>query len=226
MKTGKISCVRVIVVCLLVSAAVMSSSTPSASCPELSLEARFLCAELGVKDNGDHHAIVVVDWGDGDVGYFDTFNGFGSFPHKYLKPGTYRIQATAYGCGTGEGVTNSITAEVQGAPQFNLDVVENGSSIQPATVDSVQPALIQRSTVDWGDGAPIAEFEWANCDPPGTLCAPAHVYATAGVYSIVIRNQYLTDSFGCSSVSTSSVQVTIGVPVQSQTWGAIKSLYR
>ena len=227
---------RILTACLVASIAPgISMPWPPSSyanelrtiCPELSLKADFLCVELEVKDQGDHHQFVQVDWGDGAVEWFDTFFGSGTFPHKYTGTGSYLIKVTAPTSCLGLGI-NQIMVQVQEPLSFSLVAFEVDNWIQPATWDSIETTSIQKSMVSWGDGTPFEEFQWTDCLMPGALCAPQHLYASAGVYTIIISNEYVPNQFGCQSIQTAHLTVTVDppTPVESATWGAIKALYR
>jgi len=204
-----------------------ASITPG--CPELSVTSEFQCVELTVRDNSIHHAFVEVDWGDGDVVWFDTFLGSGGFPHTYADSGTYHIFVTApSSCGGGGSAINSISVDVESAPTFDLMAVKLGTRIMPATGDAIQPERIQKSIVVWGDGTPVEEFQWVDCLGPGNLCTPDHLYASAGTYVISVLNEYGPDNFGCSSKRGSLLTVAVDAPtpVKPSTWGSVKALYQ
>jgi PKD repeat protein len=205
------------------------TSGTSNSCPGLSLVTNFLCVELEVLDNGDHHVIVEVDWGDGTAGIFDTFNGQGSFPHEYATPGTYLIEAIDYyGCGGSAPVVNTIECVVTAAPSFNLAPSISGRAVRLSTADLIERDRIAASTIDWGDGTPIELFQWGACPDTTTICTPEHIYATDGTYTVQVINEYLPDSFSCFSTVGSAVPINIGspTPVRHRTWGKLKALYR
>ena len=85
---------------------------------------------------------------------------------------------------------------------------------------------LRRFTIDWGDGTPIEEFGWIGCKE-SVLCAPRHDYASAGVYTITTRIEYLNAFERACYERTATPRAVIGTPspIQNSTWGAIKALY-
>ena len=200
-------------------------------CPELSLETTFLCVSLTfIVAGATHHGFVVVDWGDGTSDWPDCVGGgspcLGRVPHTYAAAGTYTITVTALtGC---PGGINSIVADVSASPEFPLYPKSAGGSwIQPATTDPLDIAKLRRSTIDWGDGTSIEEFEWVGGEA-GELCGPRHDYALPGEYTIVARVEYLGAWGGTCYERVGKFDAVVGTPTatESRTWGGVKALYR
>jgi hypothetical protein len=231
---------RFVVACLLAAYALgpLPATTPEnvypvsagPQCPGLSLETTFLCVFLAFRIDGvSLHEFVEIDWGDGTVEWADCPGGvvcWSMVSHTYAADGAYTITATAItGC---PGNTNTVVAQVHASPEFPLYSESQGENwIQPATSDPLEIVKLRRSTIDWGDGNPIEEFEWISCKE-GVLCVPRHDYASAGVYTIEARIEYLDAWEGTCYERVATLQATIGpqTPVQNTTWGAIKTLYR
>jgi len=192
-------------------------------CPELSLETIFLCVNLTYRFGGMSHEIAVIDWGDGTETWVDM--GRGTDPHTYAAEGTYTIIMTPH---SGCSGWNSIVADVYVAPELPLHAESQGEDwIELATTDALELDKLLRSTVDWGDGSPLQEFEWASGEG-GVLCTPRHDYAGPGEYAIQVDLEYRSSTVGSCYEREATFQAAIGTPtpVHTSTWGGIKALYQ
>lgn len=196
----------------------------------ITVKSAFLCVTLTVTAPGDMHTWVSVDWGDGTVDEWEelacTPGCKGYLSHTYAIEGTYIVTVWESHLPQGTGSTRSLN--VDDSPEFTLYSYAEGEDwIQLATNDSVYTATSPKSTIDWGDGGAIEEFNWDNCEGGG-FCTPRHDYAVAGEYLIVARIEYLDFRGSTCYERVAIFQATIGTssPVRNSTWGAVKSLYR
>ena len=231
---------RHVVRALVVTALVVSSATLTAHpvsgsgspCPELSLETTFLCVSLTFTvSGGSKHEYVVVDWGDGTSDWLDCVRVGGGpcdgrAPHTYAAGGTYTITVAALtGC---PGSSTEVFADVHASPEFPLYAKSAGDNwVQVATDDPLEITKLRRSTIDWGDGTPIEEFQWVG-DEGGEICAPRHDYESPGEYTIIARIEYLGAWQDTCYERVGTLDAVVGdqTPAESTTWGAIKALYR
>lgn len=177
----------------------------------------------------DGEAYVGIDWGDGCEGgggcYWPPTCCSGSDSHVYDCPGTYTISVYAYFDVMPPGLIGRGTVAIPPLPGFGLVVTSGGSNeVHLETADAINQSKIIESTVDWGDGTPIQQFTWTSCSD-STRCLPLHTYSHLGEFDIVVVNRY---GGACPFERSDGVRVSIDTltPVESQSWGAIKALYR
>lgn len=212
--------------CLVVTA--VPSRGESAPCMELSAETVFLCVDVTYNASGGsipRHDAIVMHWGDGTETWLDLSPG--RYPHTYAAPGTYTITMQPItGCGAGSAL--SIYVEVDDAPDLPLVVVSQGASqVRVLTTEPPITSVPLRSTVDWGDGSPVEEFEWAGCGE-NAFCTPPHYYVDSGEYEVRVRIEYIGAIEQPCYERETAVVASIGpsTPVRRSTWGAIKALYQ
>ena len=227
---------RIVATCLLtvagftavVEATPANDAAAASSCMGLSAQPMFLCVNLWYKNGGGsipRHESVMLHWGDGTVTWVDMAQG--TVPHTYAAAGHYTIvMEPLSGCGAGSSM--SVPVQVQAAPELPLVVLPQGlQQIRVLTTEQLDTGQTLRSTIDWGDGAPLEAFEWTGCTET-TLCTPPHDYADPGEYTLRVRVEYIGAWEGACYEREATLQAVIGVatPVHTATWGAIKALYR
>ncbi len=176
-----------------------------------------------------------INYGDGfsetiDIGLQDSCWDFVNtveveLAHEFTCPGEYVV--TLYAMGVGGEATTQWTVLVS-APVFELSVSGAASADLPAEIsvqtrDDVRFDTISTSVVNWGDGSSPEEFVWIL--QQGTYLSPAHTFTESGVFLVTVTNNYTGEN--CTHSESSSITVTAGsvTPVETTTWGRIKSVY-
>lgn len=141
--------------------------------------------------------------------------------HTYGCPGTYQV--TAGGFSGWEHCEGPLLVVDAGEPAFALSTEVSDGAVVLATSDDMNLTRVVVSGVDWGDGTDVVGFEWTENN--GIHRTPAHTYDSPGHYTVTVVNSYQGER--CSFVQTSTTEVQWGVktPVESATWGRVKTLY-
>lgn len=180
---------------------------------------------------------IQIDWGDGTNYYrcepcfsYPYCNGVDDIAfiladeeHVYTCPGSYEIRvSTPYNACACEPVLATVTVGAAEPARLAPVYADNGRTCKLYAVGNLLLGYVVSSTIDWGDGSPVASFTWR--DDHYGLETPYHAYTMDGEHTVNVTTRM---QGGCDVV----LPVTLTIPgtttaTQLTTWGHLKSLYR